>query len=218
MHALRPLAALAPLLVDHRDVQLIDCSTAFDGYFRIDRYRLRHRLFDGGLSRELVREVFERGHVAGVLPVDPDRDRVVLIEQFRIGPYVVGWDPWLLEGVAGIIDEGESPQEVCRREAREEAGCAITALIPIARYLSSPGALSEVVNLYCGRTDSRGLGGVHGLEEEGEDIRVHVMPVEEALGMLKEGRIVNGKTIIALQWLALNYERVKKEWLGPVSG
>ena len=198
--------------MDRQDVQLIDCTTAFDGYFRIDRYRLRHRLHGGGMSREVVREVFERGHVAGVLPVDPDRDRVVLIEQFRIGPYVAGWDPWLLEGVAGIIDPGESPEAVCRREAQEEAGCTISALVPIARYLSSPGAVSEVVNLYCGRTDSRGLGGVHGLEEEGEDIRVHVTPIDEALAMLNEGRIVNAKTIIALQWLALHYERVKGEW------
>ena len=201
--------------MNHPDIRLIERSIAFDGYFRIDRYRLRHRLHRGGMSRELVREVFERGHVAGVLPVDPDRDRVVLIEQFRIGPYAVGWDPWLFEGVAGIIDGGESPEQVCRREAKEEAGCTITDLIPIARYLSSPGALSEVVNLYCGRTDSRGLGGVHGLAEEGEDIKVHVMPIDEALAMLNEGRIVNGKTIIALQWLTLQYERVKQEWLEP---
>ena len=204
--------------MNRQDVQLIERSTPFDGYFRIDRYRLRHRLHSGGMSRELVREVFERGHVAGVLPVDPDRDRVVLIEQFRIGPYVVGWDPWLLEGVAGIIDPGESPEAVCRREAEEEAGCTITALIPIARYLSSPGALSEVVNLYCGRTDSRGLGGVHGLEAEGEDIKVHILPIDEALAMLDEGRIVNGKTIIALQWLALHYERVKQEWRRATPG
>ena len=202
----------------HPDVQLIERSIAFDGYFRVDRYRLRHRLHDGGMSREVDREVCERGHVAGVLPVDPDRNRVVLIEQFRVGPYVVGWDPWLLEGVAGIIDAGESPEEVCRREAEEEAGCTVTALIPIARYLSSPGALTEVVNLYCGRTDSRGLGGVHGLEAEGEDIKVHVIPVDQALSMLNEGRIVNGKTIIALQWLALHYERLKDEWRPPASG
>ena len=207
------MAALERAPLDHRDVRLIERSTAFDGYFRIDRYRLRHRLHRGGMSRELVREVFERGHVAGVLPVDPERDRVVLIEQFRIGPYVVGWNPWLFEGVAGIIDAGESPEDVCRREAEEEAGCSITALVPIARYLSSPGAITEVVNLYCGRTDSRGLGGVHGLETEGEDIKVHVMAIDDALAMLDGGRIVNGKTIIALQWLALHYERVKREWL-----
>ena len=204
--------------MNREDVRLIERSTAFKGYFRIDRYRLRHRLFGGGMSRELVREVFERGHVAGVLPVDPNLDRVVLIEQFRIGPYVMGWDPWLLEGVAGIIDEGESPEQVCRREAKEEADCSITALVPIARYLSSPGAQSEVVNLYCGRTDSRELGGVHGLPEEGEDIKVHVLPIDAALAMLDEGRIVNGKTIIALQWLALHYERLKKEWLEPAPG
>ena len=198
--------------MDSQDVQLIERRVAFEGYFRIDRYRLRHRLHEGGMSREIVREVFERGHVAAVLPVDPWRDRVVLVEQFRIGPYAVGWDPWLIEGVAGIIEPGESAREVCRREAKEEAGCVVDALLPIARYMSSPGAAPEVVELFCGRCDSRGLGGVHGLEEENEDIRTHVTPVEEALAMLDDGRIVNAKTLIALQWLALNYERVRGEW------
>ena len=199
--------------MDSQDVQLLERSVAFEGYFRIDRYRLRHRLHEGGMSREIVREVFERGHVAAVLPVDPWRDRVVLVEQFRIGPYAVGWDPWLLEGVAGIIEPGEGPREVCRREAMEEAGCTVDALVPVARYMSSPGAVTEVVELFCGRCDSRGLGGVHGLEEEDEDIRTHVTPLEEALAMLDDGRIVNAKTIIALQWLALHYERVKGDWL-----
>lgn len=196
-----------------RKVDLIEKRTVFDGYFRIDRFRIRHSLHDGGMSEPLDREVFERGHVAAVLPVDPVRDEVVLIEQFRIGPYAAGWHPWLLEGVAGIIGDGETAEDVARREAMEEAGCEITDLVPIIRYLSSPGACTETVDLFCGRVDAGRAGGVHGLDEEGEDIRVVVYSLEAAIALLDERKIVNGKTIIALQWLALNYDRLKDRWL-----
>ncbi len=199
---------------NHRKVDLLDKKTVFDGYFQILRYRLKFSLHQGGMSAAIDREVFERGQVAAVLPVDPERDQVVLIEQFRIGPYAVGWDPWLLEGVAGIIEQGESAEDVAIRETREEAGCEVTELVPIMRYLSSPGACTETVALFCGRIDSSGAGGVHGLDEEHEDIKVMVYGVDEVLGMLKAGKIVNGKTIIALQWLALNYPQLKRRWLG----
>lgn len=198
---------------ESRKVDLIDKRTVFDGYFEIHRYRLKFSLHQGGMSAAIDREVFERGQVAAVLPVDPRRDRVVLIEQFRIGPYAVGWDPWLLEGVAGIIEDGESAEDVAIREAQEEAGCEVTELVPIMRYLSSPGACTETVALFCGRVDARGAGGVHGLDEEHEDIRVAVYGVDEALAMLNAGKIVNAKTIIALQWLALNYPQLKRRWL-----
>jgi ADP-ribose pyrophosphatase len=197
-----------------RTVDLIEKRTVFDGYFRIDRFRIRHSLHDGGMSDPLDREVFERGHVAAVLPVDPVRDEVVLIEQFRIGPYAAGWHPWLLEGVAGIIGDGETAEDVARREAMEEAGCEITDLVPVIRYLSSPGACTETVDLFCGRVDAGRAGGIHGLDEEGEDIRVVVYSLEAALALLEAGKIVNGKTIIALQWLALNYDRLKDRWQG----
>lgn len=196
-----------------KKVDLIEKRTVFDGYFRIDRFRIRHSLHNGGMSEPLDREVFERGHVAAVLPVDPVRDEVVLIEQFRIGPFAAGWHPWLLEGVAGIIEDGESPEEVARRETLEEAGCEVTDLVPMMRYLSSPGACTETVELFCGRVDAGRAGGVHGLDEEGEDIRVVVYSLEAALALLEAGKIVNGKTIIALQWLALNYDRLKDRWL-----
>lgn len=199
---------------NHRKVDLLDKQTVFDGYFQILRYRLKFSLHQGGMSEAIDREVFERGQVAAVLPVDPERDKVVLIEQFRIGPYAVGWHPWLLEGVAGIIEQGESAEDVAIRETREEASCEVKELVPIMHYLSSPGACTETVALFCGRIDSSGAGGVHGLDEEHEDIKVMVYGVDEALDMLKAGKIVNGKTIIALQWLALNYPQLKRRWLG----
>ncbi len=195
------------------DVALIEKQAAFSGYFRIDRLRLRFPLYEGGMSREVVREVLERGRVAAVLLVDPDRDSVVLIEQFRPGPYAAGEQPWLIEVVAGVIEGAESAEEMVRREAIEEADRAITDLFPVMRFFTSPGASTESVALFCGRVDSSDAGGIHGLAEEGEDIRVMVVSVDEAASLLHAGKIVNAKTIIALQWLASNYESVKKRWL-----
>lgn len=194
-------------------VELLEHGTAFQGYFRIDRYHLRHEQFAGGMSDPIVREVFERGQVAAVLPLDPRSERVVLIEQFRTGAYARGWHPWLLECVAGIIERSESAEDVARRETVEEAGCRITELLPISvPFLTSPGACTETVSLFCGRVDASTAGGIHGLVEEGEDIRVGTWTIDEALELLAAGRIVNAKTIIALQWLALNRERVLRAW------
>ncbi len=194
-------------------VELIEKQAAFSGYFRINRFRLRFPLYEGGMSREVVREILERGRVAAVLLVDPDRDAVVLIEQFRPGPYAADHQPWLIETVAGVIEGVESAEEMARREAKEEANCDITDLFPIIRFFTSPGASSESVTLIFGRVDSTNAGGVHGLDEEGEDIRVMVVSVNEALSLLYDGKIVNAITIIALQWLATNYDGVKKRWL-----
>ncbi len=193
-------------------VEIIDKSLRYKGFFEIVSYRFRHRLFAGGWSAEIQREVFERGQAVGVLPYDPAADAVVLIEQFRIGALVAGMAPWQTEIVAGIIEEGEAIEDVARRETAEEAGAAVGELIPICRYLVSPGGTSESVQLYCGRVDSRGLGGFHGLADENEDIRVEVTPVGDALAALNAGRIGNAVTIIALQWLALNRERLRGLW------
>jgi len=193
-------------------VELLDKSERYSGFFRINCYRLRHRLFAGGWSGAIEREVFERGHAVGVLPYDPVADSVVLIEQFRIGALVAGMSPWLIEVVAGIVEEGETPEEVARRETQEEAGLEIQALMPMCRYLVSPGGSSESVRLYCGRVDSRGAGGIHGLAEEHEDIRVDRVAYGEAMRLLEEGRVTNSVSLIALQWLALHRDRVRAAW------
>lgn len=203
--------------MDHADFELIEKATLFQGYFRIDRYRFRHRLFAGGWSGEIRREVFERGHAVVVLPYDPERDAVVMIEQFRIGAAAAGMPMWQHEVIAGIIDAGETPEAVAHREAREEAGCEIRDLVPIYHYLVSPGGASETVRLFCGRVDSRGLGGIHGLPHEHEDIRVEVVPFAEARARLESGRIGNAPTIIALQWLVINHDALRARWLGPPS-
>ncbi len=199
------------------EIEILDKSCVFDGYFRIDRYRLRHTLHQGGMSREIVREVFERGNAVGILPFDPDRDELVMIEQFRIGAYAAGADPWLTEIVAGIIEQGESAEQVARREIAEETGLEVGDLWPMVRYLSSPGGASETVELFLGRVDARRAGGVHGLEFEEEDIRVFPLPYADAAAMVEQGKIGNAMTLIALQWLMLHRHEVMRAWLADRS-
>lgn len=186
-----------------KDAEILEEEVAYQGFFQIKKMKLRHQKFGGGLSREFERELFVRGPVAGVLPYDPVRDEVVLIEQFRHG--VLEQDPpWLFEIVAGIIEEGESADELVKREAQEEAGLEIQKLIPLYRYWTSPGGTNEHMSLYCGIVDASCAGGIHGADHEDEDIKVSVVAADEAIEMINTGQINNATSIIALQWLALN--------------
>lgn len=203
------------------DVEVESCETAYSGYYRVDRYRLRYRLFAGGRSGSMGREVFDRGHAVAVLLYDPDLDRLVLIEQFRIGAFVAhraephldgAFRPWLLEIVAGIIDEGESPEAVARREAMEEAGCEVGELEPVCRFLTSPGVTSESITLFCGKVDADGVGGIHGLDAEHEDIRVFTLPTNEAFRWLDEGRFANATALVAMQWFRHHHEELRRRW------
>ena len=192
--------------------EILDKTLCYDGFFRMERYRLRHQLFRGGWSRPLVRELFERGHAAAVLPYDPILDRIILVEQFRIGALEVPGGPWLLEIVAGIIEPGETPEAVVRREALEEANCTIQELMHICDYCVSPGGTSERITRFCGKVDASQAGGIYGASEEDEDIRVLVVSYQEAVAFLQTGKINNAAPIIALQWLQLNRERVRAQW------
>ncbi len=196
----------------HDDVEVLKRETCFQGFYKLDRLHLRHRQFSGSMGPQLSRELFVRHDAVCVLPYDATRDCVVLIEQFRVGAMDKVANPWLIELVAGLIDKDEEPEEVARREAIEEADLTLGALWPITTYFPSPGGSDERVHLYVGRCDSQGAGGVHGLAEEGEDIRVHVWPLEDALQAVKDGRINNAASIIALQWLALNRAEVRGLW------
>lgn len=190
------------------DCELAAREPLYSGFFRLERFRVRHRLFAGGWTETFSREVFVRHEAAVALLYDPARERVVMIEQFRAPAIGKVANPWLLELVAGLIDKDESPEEVARREAQEEAGCSVGALLPIARYLPSPGGSDEFVHLFLGIVDSEGLGGIHGLPGEHEDIRVHLVPLAEARALLDGGGINNAATLIALQWLLLNQGRL----------
>jgi ADP-ribose pyrophosphatase len=195
-------------------LEILDRETAYRGFFRVDRYRLRHRLYAGGWSVALSREVMDRGNAAGVLLYDPARDAVVLIEQFRLAAHLAGYPARQLEIVAGIVDrDGESEIDVARREALEEAGLSVAGeLVPIHRFLTSPGGTTETVALFCGRVDAGSAGGIHGLAAEHEDIKVVVKSYDEVRRMLRAGRIDNAFTLIALYWLAANRARLRKSW------
>lgn len=211
MSNLRP----TPVTFDKNDVEIIARDTLYRGFFSLNLYRFRHKLFNGGVSEEITREIFERGHAAVLLPYDPQCDEVVLIEQLRIAAVDTSDSPWLLEMVAGMIEDGESVEDVCRREAEEEAGVTVGRCKPVLSYLASPGGTSERLSIMVGEVDAATAEGIHGLSEENEDIRVHVVSREQAYRWVEDGTIDNAASVIALQWLALHHESLRKEWVNP---
>ncbi|THB68899.1 MAG: NUDIX domain-containing protein [Gammaproteobacteria bacterium] len=183
----------------------------FNGFFKVDKYTVSHNLFRGGDSQPFTRELFERGNAVSVLPYDPLKDSVVLVEQFRIGALASKNSPWQIETIAGVIDkDGESPEDVAKREAEEEANCKVSEMIPICQYFCSPGGTSEKIHLFCAEIDSENIGGVFGLDEENEDIKVHVIDFQKAMDMIGNSAIETAMTIISLQWLALNKDKIFK--------
>ncbi|TMQ76296.1 NUDIX domain-containing protein [Candidatus Accumulibacter phosphatis] len=196
-----------------QDVEIIGQEICYQGFFRLERLQLRHRLFAGGMSPAIVRETIEKGDVAAVLLYDPQRDEVVMIEQFRIGARADPRGPWLLEIVAGLIEDGETPAAVACREAMEEAGCTVTDLLPISSFYTSPAKTSQRTHLYLGRVDSRNAGGIHGLAHEGEDIRVVCLAAGQAVVLAEQGRIDSAWPLVALWWFARHHQEVRQRWL-----
>lgn len=195
-------------------VKITEHKILYRGFARLERYRLKHKLYSGGWSAEMEREIFERGRTVGVMLYDPQRDAVVLVEQFRLPVHLAGLPAWELEVVAGIVDhEGESEIELCRRETQEEAGLAIIGEPEFMhRFMPSPGACTEIAALYCARVDSGNAGGIHGLADEHEDIKVVVLSFADAMALLREDKITNGLTVIALYWLTANRDRLQRDW------
>lgn len=195
------------------DVQILRQETQYQGFFRLDKVYLRHRLFAGGWTPEFSRELFIRDLAVGVLLFDPWQDTVILLEQFRIGALTDAISPWQFELVAGILEAGEEEAQVAHRETYEEAACTLKDLLPLYSYWASPGGNSERLSLYCGIVDSQDAGGVYGLAHEHEDIRTHVLPRTQVLEALAQGEIGNAMTLIALQWLALHHAEVRARYL-----
>ncbi len=195
-----------------QDVRILEDETVFQGHFRIRRVTLQYRAFDGGWVEPQVREIFERGDAVGVLPYCPQSDSVVMIEQFRPGAMRGEDSPWMLEVIAGVVEEGEEDRDVVHREAMEEAGCEVLDLEQIATVIPSAGACTEEVRLFCGRLSSAAVGGVRGVPEEGENILVHSVPVAEAFRLLDENRIPNGHTLISLLWLRNHIDELRERW------
>lgn len=187
--------------------ELFGVDALYRGFFALNRYRLRFARYDGTWSSEVIREIFERGHAVAVLPYDPVRDQVVMIEQFRPGALDAPGGPWMTEIVAGMIETDELVEEVAHREMQEEAGLNTNRLIPITRYWVSPGGTTESIYLFLALIDSSLATGIHGLAQEQEDIRVLTMPLDEALARVDQGTICSAAPIIALQWLDRHKER-----------
>jgi ADP-ribose pyrophosphatase len=195
-----------------KDVEILERQRILDGFFKLDRYRLRHTRFEGGWAPEIVRERIEELAAVSVLLFDPDRDEVVLVEQFRIGLLGSAPRPWSIETVSGFCDtDHETPEQVARREVVEETGCELLALTHIGSFFVSPGMSVERIHLYCGRVDAAQADGVHGLAHEGEEIRVVRMSRTDAMSELFK-RLDSTSVVIALQWLDANRRDLSRRW------
>jgi ADP-ribose pyrophosphatase len=194
-----------------QDVKIISRKSLYRGFFSMVKYTFQHKLFTGGWSEPVEREMFERGHAAALLPYDPIEDKVVMIEQIRVGALEHA-NPWQMEIVAGVIDTDESSEEVVRREAMEEAGVEVGKIEFITSNYPSSGGCSEKLDVFVGQVDTASAQGIHGLDYEDEDIKVHVMSRQDAYQLVRDRNIENGVSIIALQWLELHHEELKSRW------
>lgn len=191
-----------------KDVEIISKEPLYQGFFTMEAYTFRHKLFAGGWSKPVTREVFERGEAVVVLPYDPVTDSVVLIEQIRIPALASSKTPWLLELVAGMIEPNCSAEEIAHKELFEESGIEALQMTRVNSYLASPGGTTERFHFYWARVDASQAQGLHGLESENEDIRVHVVSRQEAYDKVVNGEIDNASAVIGLQWLQLNYKQI----------
>lgn len=198
-----------------RDVEILGVEACHRGFFALDRLRLRHRRFDGTWSAALLREMFRPPGAVAVLPYDPERDRLVLIEQFRLGAHLIGRPAWLIEVVGGMAEPDKTARDVALAELAEETGLGARDLVPVTRYMPSPGVSTESIEMFCARVDSGAAGGLHGLDQEHEDIRVFTEPSDGVPALLDSGRIDNAHTVIALQWFLLNRDRLRRLWAAP---
>lgn len=195
-----------------KQFEILQKEIVYPGFFRMEKYRLKHTMHNGGWSAEISRELFVRGDCVAVLLYDPDADKLVLIEQFRAGAILQPDQAWLVEIVAGAIEAGETAEEVAYRESLEEAGCTVEEMVEICKFYTTPGCSSEWLTLFCGKVDSTQAGGIHGLDDEDEDILVRVVDFDDAYRMLENGEIISAMPIIAIQWLALNKQKLRQQW------
>ena len=198
-----------------QDIEILGEQTLYEGFFTLKRIQFKHKLFAGGESGVVTRELLIKGAASAVIAYDPKEDSVILVEQVRIGAAYYPEShrsPWLLELIAGMVEKGEKPEEVALRESEEEAGIQVKNLTHCLSVWDSPGGTVERIHLFAGEVDSSQAKGIHGLAEENEDIRVHVVKREQAYQWMCEGKIDNGIAVIGLQWLQLNYAQLQQSW------
>jgi ADP-ribose pyrophosphatase len=193
-------------------VEILGQEWLSQGFMKLAKFTLRHERFGGGMLGPMTREIVMRTTAVGVLPYDPIADKILLIEQFRVAAHLAGMPAWQREVIAGISDRDETPEELAKREAIEEANCAVTDLVEMHRFLLSPGMSNEMLILYCGRMDSNQIAGVHGLDSEHEDIRSTLFDAREIPALLDHGHTGNGPLIMALYWMQANREKLRQLW------
>ena len=176
----------------------------YDGFFKMNEISLKYKKYDGSWSNEIKRELFGGAQVSAVLPFDPIKKKIVLIQQFRPGTISKNTNNYLNEIVAGIIDPGESPEIAAKRECLEETGYKIKKLTPIQGYFPAPGSSESFYHLFLGEVDIKNGKKIMGLDNENEDILVESFKVNQVKKMMQEGKFINGLTLIAIQWFFLN--------------
>jgi ADP-ribose pyrophosphatase len=194
----------------HPDLDLISDETVWNGRFALQRVRFRHRRFDGAMSGVLTWELWRRGRSVAVLPYDPRSDRVVLIEQFRLPALAAGVDPMMTEIVAGLCEEGEAAEGAARRETEEETGLAPGRIEQITDMLLMQGGCDERMTVFVAEVTAPAVNGVFGLATEHENIRVKVLDAAEAIASATATG--NATATLALLWLGLHRDRLRKEW------
>ncbi len=193
-----------------RDVVVHNHTRPYLGYFTMEEAALQHRRFDGTMGPVLHRSALMNGQASVVLPYDPVRDSVLVIEQFRAPAFFIGDpNPWLIEAVAGMVDPGESPEEAARRETREEANVEVTTLFSAGNGYSSSGSSAEFLHLFVGLADLARPATTGGLATEGEDIRSHIIPFAEFMDQLDQGKLKNVPLISIANWLGRNRDRLR---------
>ena len=185
--------------------KIINKKNLYSGFFSLNKYEFIHKKHDGEWTSTVGREIFSGAHVSTLLPYDPIKKEIILIQQFRAGVLSRYDEDYLLEIVAGIIDEGENPEETAIRECFEETGCEVKKIHPIHSYFPAPGSSESYYHLYLGEIQAFDGERIKGLEKENEDILVKSFKIDEVRQMLKEKKITNGLTLIALQWFFLEF-------------
>ncbi len=187
--------------------KIINKKNLYSGFFSLNKYEFIHQKHDGNWTNKVQREIFSGAHVSTLLPYDPIKEEIILIQQFRAGVISRYDEDYLYEIVAGIIDNNESPEQTAKRECLEETGCEVNKIIPIQSYFPAPGSSESYYHLYLGYINSFHGERIKGLESENENILVKAFKVDQVRKMLKDKRIINGLTLVALQWFFLEYHK-----------